>query len=175
MKNNKHQGNKWLIYVIALIVGILFLIAGPIIINNMFLTETADWHINFVFSSGEMLQYYGMVFGGITTCFAIVVTIHINNMNQRKNRQRLQFERAYEIYHKLPEILTKLELATIHVQYSVNLSETKLIETLDTMKESESVLREHQLVNGKYCDTIIDRSEERRVGKECRSRWSPYH
>ena len=22
---------------------------------------------------------------------------------------------------------------------------------------------------------ILDRSEERRVGKECRSRWSPYH
>ena len=24
-------------------------------------------------------------------------------------------------------------------------------------------------------DTIFIRSEERRVGKECRSRWSPYH
>ena len=24
-------------------------------------------------------------------------------------------------------------------------------------------------------DKLIDRSEERRVGKECRSRWSPYH
>ena len=23
--------------------------------------------------------------------------------------------------------------------------------------------------------TAIERSEERRVGKECRSRWSPYH
>ena len=23
--------------------------------------------------------------------------------------------------------------------------------------------------------TIVPRSEERRVGKECRSRWSPYH
>ena len=23
--------------------------------------------------------------------------------------------------------------------------------------------------------TLSDRSEERRVGKECRSRWSPYH
>ena len=23
--------------------------------------------------------------------------------------------------------------------------------------------------------TILARSEERRVGKECRSRWSPYH
>ena len=26
-----------------------------------------------------------------------------------------------------------------------------------------------------YCQAAIDRSEERRVGKECRSRWSPYH
>ena len=26
-----------------------------------------------------------------------------------------------------------------------------------------------------YNPTDIDRSEERRVGKECRSRWSPYH
>src|SRR6266849_1918323 len=24
-------------------------------------------------------------------------------------------------------------------------------------------------------ERVIDRSEERRVGKECRSRWSPYH
>ena len=24
-------------------------------------------------------------------------------------------------------------------------------------------------------DVIFNRSEERRVGKECRSRWSPYH
>ena len=23
--------------------------------------------------------------------------------------------------------------------------------------------------------SLLDRSEERRVGKECRSRWSPYH
>ena len=26
-----------------------------------------------------------------------------------------------------------------------------------------------------YCGGHWDRSEERRVGKECRSRWSPYH
>ena len=24
-------------------------------------------------------------------------------------------------------------------------------------------------------DSVLERSEERRVGKECRSRWSPYH
>ena len=28
----------------------------------------------------------------------------------------------------------------------------------------------------RYCDgCTLTRSEERRVGKECRSRWSPYH
>ena len=26
-----------------------------------------------------------------------------------------------------------------------------------------------------YLRTLLIRSEERRVGKECRSRWSPYH
>ena len=25
------------------------------------------------------------------------------------------------------------------------------------------------------CSGMAERSEERRVGKECRSRWSPYH
>ena len=38
------------------------------------------------------------------------------------------------------------------------------------MKESFDHLREHQ-----FCSVIDNRSEERRVGKECRSRWSPYH
>src|SRR6202022_2441743 len=26
-----------------------------------------------------------------------------------------------------------------------------------------------------HCKALVLRSEERRVGKECRSRWSPYH
>ena len=31
------------------------------------------------------------------------------------------------------------------------------------------------LKNGKIVSGKVNRSEERRVGKECRSRWSPYH
>ena len=30
-------------------------------------------------------------------------------------------------------------------------------------------------INGDVVAGIAKRSEERRVGKECRSRWSPYH
>src|SRR3989442_11976068 len=32
-----------------------------------------------------------------------------------------------------------------------------------------------QVMVGVFAVVVIDRSEERRVGKECRSRWSPYH
>ena len=32
-----------------------------------------------------------------------------------------------------------------------------------------------QLLNGEWKFQYYNRSEERRVGKECRSRWSPYH
>src|SRR5260221_6189349 len=50
-------------------------------------------------------------------------------------------------------------------------------------KNQAGIETEPILVNGewvgfqaKFYDTkISDRSEERRVGKECRSRWSPYH
>ena len=45
----------------------------------------------------------------------------------------------------------------------------------------ETILKRIQVYNSEakiICiesDTIALRSEERRVGKECRSRWSPYH
>ena len=33
----------------------------------------------------------------------------------------------------------------------------------------------HRVLVGGPGDVLRSRSEERRVGKECRSRWSPYH
>ena len=36
-------------------------------------------------------------------------------------------------------------------------------------------LKNQLIQQGRYTDCIDERSEERRVGKECRSRWSPYH
>src|SRR3712207_7095900 len=46
---------------------------------------------------------------------------------------------------------------------------------VDVMRwAGEWVVSELELVEpGLYLE--VDRSEERRVGKECRSRWSPYH
>ena len=40
---------------------------------------------------------------------------------------------------------------------------------------SKSSLSEVRSILSKHLDKGSVRSEERRVGKECRSRWSPYH
>ena len=42
------------------------------------------------------------------------------------------------------------------------------------------IFRDYEIIKGRMDDVFLNvtgvlRSEERRVGKECRSRWSPYH
>ena len=53
---------------------------------------------------------------------------------------------------------------------------TKIICTLGPSTDKDGVLRE-LVANGMNVArfNFSHRSEERRVGKECRSRWSPYH
>ena len=42
-------------------------------------------------------------------------------------------------------------------------------------KEEVFVFHKAQFLGNCLCFQQLIRSEERRVGKECRSRWSPYH
>jgi len=155
--NKKRRRRSMLLMVLtSVIVGLILLTVGPLIINYIFITETTRMNLNLAFDAGNLLDYYGAILGGLVTCFAIISAIHINNLNLKEDRQRVQFERAYEIYHKLPEILAKLESAAIHLQYSVHISESALMETLDTMKESDNVLREQHYVNEKYYNKDID-------------------
>ena len=46
----------------------------------------------------------------------------------------------------------------------------------DTFTKSEPFSNANMLTDFEILfDQLLTRSEERRVGKECRSRWSPYH
>ena len=51
----------------------------------------------------------------------------------------------------------------------------KDIEVVKKIINKESVTVWHINYHDVDGDSTMDRSEERRVGKECRSRWSPYH
>src|SRR5258708_20032899 len=68
-------------------------------------------------------------------------------------------------------ILTKI------IDCSVEIVGAALERHIDGRAAFYAVLRGGKLLNGIFGDGVIgkDRSEERRVGKECRSRWSPYH
>ena len=57
---------------------------------------------------------------------------------------------------------------------------SEIAETSPLIRKSAKALkdewgRETALIGSGSRATLLSRSEERRVGKECRSRWSPYH
>ena len=54
----------------------------------------------------------------------------------------------------------------------------QIIDTVeDVVRNSEKISLSDSELDAAFYSIVVmlDRSEERRVGKECRSRWSPYH
>src|ERR1039457_1548441 len=60
---------------------------------------------------------------------------------------------------------------TMRVQRNVRIGEARLY----TKPLAKRALRDYVDKANNYQPLAVKRSEERRVGKECRSRWSPYH
>ena len=63
-------------------------------------------------------------------------------------------------------------------KYARYFSATAYTELMNTQNGTRGDVLEQVDVNGRYVMILFQqfvRSEERRVGKECRSRWSPYH
>ena len=72
-----------------------------------------------------------------------------------------------------PEIVKKYLSLGFEVCLSENYGTHLGIKDDEYLKQGAKILNnENEVLNS---SDIIVRSEERRVGKECRSRWSPYH
>ena len=54
-------------------------------------------------------------------------------------------------------------------------ADVKTIEAIPAVKGTFTNAGQFQVIIGNDVPIFYNRSEERRVGKECRSRWSPYH
>ena len=62
---------------------------------------------------------------------------------------------------------------TIYYRTSINYSGKHI--SLGSFASEEMAHLAYKEASQTLSDAVITRSEERRVGKECRSRWSPYH
>ena len=66
--------------------------------------------------------------------------------------------------------------STLHQTAAASRDEFQKLEEIYSIMSDKFYFGKNQKnLNQKLIDGAISRSEERRVGKECRSRWSPYH
>ena len=83
---------------------------------------------------------------------------------------RNSFEETYNPstpIERIPEVLSEGKSYGFHRE----ITENEILITSDTL-----VLCGDRVMGKPHSrEEAVDRSEERRVGKECRSRWSPYH
>ena len=90
----------------------------------------------------------------------------IQTINTLKNKLESKEEKTFEEEQKLIKLnkaLKAIDDYNFVNQKNLKYRIEKFIEMLSNPKYTN------------YVNGISDRSEERRVGKECRSRWSPYH
>ena len=84
-----------------------------------------------------------------------------------------------------PDLTNEVEIGSLHKK-EFRIIIVKMIQNLrnriEKMQETfnkylEELKRKQTVINNKINEikNSRERSEERRVGKECRSRWSPYH
>ena len=90
---------------------------------------------------------------------AIIILIH-NNFSSRYNNLANQARKEFGLLTKLIIIILIIS-ASCAILRQIN-------------KEIKYVIADHYYYEFKK-SYAKNRSEERRVGKECRSRWSPYH
>src|SRR2546422_7558499 len=68
----------------------------------------------------------------------------------------------------------KEEMPAMQASYERLRDQGFVVLAVNELEDVEKVA-EHIKTHGHTFLVVMDRSEERRVGKECRSRWSPYH
>src|SRR4051794_41904236 len=81
---------------------------------------------------------------------------------------------------RMPHDLSHLGFLAGQIGRLITISTTPVIAGDSFEMDAVGALRLSPLRRGLAIDSTVDiftfyRSEERRVGKECRSRWSPYH
>ena len=97
---------------------------------------------------------------GLSAGFSLSIPLYDGGQRKMQHKKLSLEEETRENYKAFFDIQYRQQIAQLNQQISEN--EKLLPQISDQIKFSKALIK-------------VDRSEERRVGKECRSRWSPYH
>ena len=105
--------------------------------------------------------------------------VHMMAWSAKPNQAYLSKDGIRQIKSTLTNQIFRQELLHVYEQKSKSRDEL-VAEAWKAMLELAKAMREMTCIHPEAEQMIWDlsrqlRSEERRVGKECRSRWSPYH
>ena len=146
-----------------------------------------DLHVHTTYSDGRLTPDEIVRLAVKQDLTVIAITDHdtIDGINPT-----LQAARAFPQVTVIPgiEINTDVPKGEVHILgYFIDYTDRKLIDSLNDLRKSRvdgaakmidklcSLGCPLELHNIEKLAQGAPRSEERRVGKECRSRWSPYH
>ena len=129
--------------------------------SNIVISKYAFIGLKKIFKSGIKYKKAGVIVMGITSDKNYQMTLFENEKTKHKKLMKtIDFIQKKEIISKIIDLRKELGFTILFITHDLNL----LLEFADRL----AIMK-----NGKIVE--LDRSEERRVGKECRSRWSPYH
>src|SRR3712207_5527108 len=98
-----------------------------------------------------------------------------NDDKQTKDKSKSRKKDGKEVLTNLFNAIDVKNFGASFAEEGNNISITGAVQIGQGFNKYEDSYAEVQQILSPFRDASKDRSEERRVGKECRSRWSPYH
>src|SRR5256885_3222727 len=93
--------------------------------------------------------------------------------SSRRRHTRLQGDWSSDVCSS--DLETMVRLGCVAIGYTIYPGSAARNEMYQDLREIIAEAKDHGLAAVVWSYPRGERSEERRVGKECRSRWSPYH
>ena len=156
---------------------IYFIVGGILLIAFVF--------FEFVYDPKKLFESYDLFFNAISATSVILYVIFtyiliIQNKNLIQNSDLIKKNQIitymYIILHKFGlnfNLKQNFDLNTIlYDKQEWNKIKLKIIDNLYLFNKKDMLKIKSFCIDSNFDE---HRSEERRVGKECRSRWSPYH
>ena len=124
--------------------------------------------LNYVITGKTIVEAINQVVNSISDYGFVVGNIQLLNPNEMIGAYSTLNKTAYDVFQYFADI-TQSRWTTRMVDentIAIDFYDPSLMPTGVEIDNTQEFYENYK---------IIDRSEERRVGKECRSRWSPYH